>query len=99
VVVRELLGPRDLTHAEATRILGARIGKPDLQYVQFSYEDYVAALVRMGMSQNVADQYAEMVRAINEERYKSCEGRRSENTTPTIFEDFVEELARAFSAN
>ena len=39
VVVRELLGPRDLSHVEATRIIGERIGKPDLQYVQFSYAD------------------------------------------------------------
>ena len=28
VVVRELLGPRDLTYSEATRILGERIGSP-----------------------------------------------------------------------
>ena len=27
VVVRELLGPRDLSHVEATRIIGERIGK------------------------------------------------------------------------
>ena len=30
VVVRELLGQRDLTHREVTRILGERIGRPDL---------------------------------------------------------------------
>ena len=37
VVVRELLGPRDISHREATRILGERIGKPDLNYIEFSY--------------------------------------------------------------
>ena len=39
VVVRELLGPRDISYSEAKRILGVRIGKPDLQYVQLSYDD------------------------------------------------------------
>ena len=54
VVVRELLGPRDLTYAEATRIIGAHIGKPDLQYVQFPYADFAASLAQMGISRNVA---------------------------------------------
>ncbi len=31
----QLLGERDLTFAEATRIVGLRIGKPDLSCVQF----------------------------------------------------------------
>ena len=34
VVVRELVGQRNLSYAEATRIIGERIGKPDLAYVQ-----------------------------------------------------------------
>jgi uncharacterized protein YbjT (DUF2867 family) len=96
VVVRELLGPRDLTHAEATRIIGAHIGKADLQYVQFPYADFAASLVQMGISQNVAGLYAEMARAFNEGKIKSREGRRPENTTPTKFEDFADVLARAY---
>ena len=98
VVVRELLGPRDLTYAEATRILGAKIGKPDLTYVQFPYADFAAALVQMGISQNVASLYAEMTRAFNEGRIRSREGRRPENTTPTRFEEFADGLAQAFRA-
>jgi uncharacterized protein YbjT (DUF2867 family) len=98
VVVRELLGQRDLTHEEATRILGAHIGNPDLKYVQFPYADFASSLVQMGISVNVAVLYVEMWRAINEGKYKSCEGRRLENTTPTRFEDFAEDLARAYEA-
>jgi uncharacterized protein YbjT (DUF2867 family) len=41
VVVHELCGQRDISFAEATRIIGERIGKPDLQYVQFPYADAV----------------------------------------------------------
>ena len=96
VAVRELLGERDLTFAEATRIIGMRIGKPDLPYVQFPYPDFTASLVHMGISPNVAGLYAEMARAINEGRVKSQEGRRPENTTPTRFETFAETLAGAY---
>jgi uncharacterized protein YbjT (DUF2867 family) len=96
VVVRELLGERDITFAEATRIIGTRIGKPDLPYVQFAYSDFTASLVQMGISSNVAQLYAEMARAINEGRVKSREERRPENTTPTAFEAFADTLARAY---
>ena len=95
-VIRELLGQRDLTHAEATRILGARIGKPDLQYVQFPYADFAASLVQMGLSENIANLYVEMCRSINDGRIESLEGRRPGNTTPTRFEEFADGLARAY---
>lgn len=98
VVVRELLGERDLTHSEATRIVGTRIGKPNLQYVQFPYADFGASLVQMGLSQNVANLYVEMARSLNDRKVKSLEGRRPDNTTPTRFEDFAEELASAYPA-
>jgi uncharacterized protein YbjT (DUF2867 family) len=83
VVVRELLGPCDLSYAEATCIIGERIGKPDLAYVQFPYADMAEALMKVGFSENVAGLYVEMTRAFNEGRVKPCEGRKPENTTPT----------------
>jgi uncharacterized protein YbjT (DUF2867 family) len=80
VVVRELLGPSDISYSEATRILGERIGKPDLQYVQFSYEDQANALVQAGLSESFAKLYVEMTRAFNEGRIKPT--RTPENTRP-----------------
>jgi uncharacterized protein YbjT (DUF2867 family) len=62
VVIRELLGLRDFGYDEATRILGERIGRPDLQYVQFSYEDMAQALVDAGLSESFAQLYVEMTR-------------------------------------
>lgn len=96
VVVRELLGPRDLTYAEATRILGERIGKPDLTYIQFSYAEMARALVQADFSESFAGLYVEMTRAFNGRKVKTREGRTPENTTPTQFEDFAGELARAY---
>jgi uncharacterized protein YbjT (DUF2867 family) len=96
VIVRELLGPRDLSYSEATRIIGAHIGNPNLQYVQFSYADAINALVQAGLSESFARLYVEMTRAFNEGIIKP--DRRPENTTPTRFEDFAPELARAYTA-
>jgi uncharacterized protein YbjT (DUF2867 family) len=96
VVVRELLGPRDLSYAEATSILGARIGQPDLAYVQFSYADMAAALVAAGLSESFANVYVDMTRAFNEGTVGPLNGRTPENTTPTRFETFASDLAAAY---
>jgi uncharacterized protein YbjT (DUF2867 family) len=96
VQVRELLGPRDLSMAEATRILGELIGKPDLPYVQLSYADHEQALTGAGFSARMAKLMVEMARAINEQRVRPLHGRTPENTTETRFEDFARELARAY---
>jgi uncharacterized protein YbjT (DUF2867 family) len=96
VIVRELLGPRDISHAEATRILGEKIGKPGLHYVQFSYDGHAKALVQAGLSESFARLYVEMTRAFNEGTVKPV--RTRENTTPTRFEDFADEWASAFQS-
>jgi uncharacterized protein YbjT (DUF2867 family) len=98
VAVRELLGPRDLTYNEATRVLGERIGKPDLRYVQLSYAEMAEALVQAGFSESFAGLYVEMTRAFNEGRVKPRQGRSALNTTPTRFEDFAQELAHAYQS-
>jgi uncharacterized protein YbjT (DUF2867 family) len=94
VVVRELLGPRDISYAEATCILGEKVGKPDLQYVQFSYDDQTKALVQAGLSESFARLYVEMTRAFNDGTIKPV--RTRENTTATGFEDFADEWASAY---
>jgi len=96
VVVRDLLGPRDLTFAEATRILGEKIGKPDLKYVQFPYSAFAEALVQVGLSKDVARLVAEMSRAFNEDRIRPVGGRTAASTTPTTFESFADALAQAY---
>ena len=98
VEVRNLLGPRDLSLAEATRILGAAIGKPDLAYVQFPYDAFAAALVQAGLTPDLARLYAEMARAFNDGIVKVVGGRTAASTTPTTFESFAKELAAAYAA-
>ena len=98
MVVRELLGARDITFAEITSIIGERIGLPDLQYVQFPYADTIEALQHFGFSESIFTVEVGVARAANEGRIGSREGRSTKNTTPTRFEDFVEELALAYQA-
>lgn len=98
-IVRELLGPRDYTFREATSILGAAIAKPDLQYVDFSYEDYRNSLVEAGFSASVADAYVEMESAINDGLIQGTINRNESNTTPTTLEEFAREsFAPAYQA-
>src|SRR5580692_3114348 len=89
---RELLGERDLSMAEATAIIARGIGKPDLRYVQFSYDEVQQVLEQMGMTPKKAAVYVEMFKAINTGVLVPQEPRSRENTTPTSFENFVQDV-------
>lgn len=98
--VRELLGQRDLTMNDATRIIGSAIGKPDLAYVQFPYDAAFDGMVTAGLSKSMAGLYIEMSKGFNEGIVKSLQGRNAGNTTPTRFEGFVADvLAPAYRAS
>jgi uncharacterized protein YbjT (DUF2867 family) len=89
---RELLGERDLSMAEATAIIARGIGKPDLRYAQFPYDEVQQGLEQMGMSPKKAAVYIEMFKAINAGVLAAQELRSRENTTPTSFEEFVQDV-------
>jgi uncharacterized protein YbjT (DUF2867 family) len=89
---RELLGPREYTPREVTRLLGESVGRPDLPHVQFGYEDTKKAIVQAGISPDVARLFVEMYQAMNEGRVRSLEGRGPQNTTPTTFEAFAKDV-------
>ena len=89
---RELLGERDLSMAEATAIIARGLGKPDLRYEQFSYDQVRQALTQTGFSPKKAAVYLEMFEAINVGLLAAQEPRSTENSTPTSFEDFVQDV-------
>jgi uncharacterized protein YbjT (DUF2867 family) len=89
---RELLGERDISMNEATGIIARGVGKPDLRYVQFSYEEVQQVLTQMGIASKTASQFIEMYKAINEGVVAAQEPRSAENTTPTSFEKFVQDV-------
>src|SRR6202163_4228989 len=89
---RELLGERDLSMTEATAVIARGIGKPDLRYEQFPYDQVQQVLIKMGVPPKGAALYIEMYKAINAGVLISQEPRSPENTTPTSFEQFVQDV-------
>lgn len=89
---RELLGQREITYSEIARIVGTAIGRPALAYIQLPAEQVIMAMTQMGMSKNFATLICEMSDALNNGYMKPLEPRSEENTTPTSFETFVQEV-------
>lgn len=93
-----LLGDRDYTMREATQILGAAIGRPDLPYVEFPFEAAREAMRGMGLSASLVDDYLEMNHAFNDGLVRPTEPRTAANTTPTSLATFAREVfAPAFA--
>jgi uncharacterized protein YbjT (DUF2867 family) len=89
---RELLGERDLSMTEATAVIARGIGKPDLRYEQFSYDQVQRVLEQMGMPPKKAAVYIELFHAINTGVLVAEEPRSRENSTLTSFENFVQDV-------
>lgn len=87
----DLLGDRDYSHKEMASIIGKAIGKPDLPYVEFPFEDNKKALVQYGISESMADALNGMYQGVNE-GYFSVGKRSEETTTATSFEYFAENV-------
>jgi uncharacterized protein YbjT (DUF2867 family) len=94
--VHDLLGPQDISMADATRIIGEKIGKPDLKYIHFSRKDYISGLVEAGLTNNMAQLLAEMSAGINEGLFAVGRVRTPEMVTPTKFEAFADLFARIY---
>jgi len=93
-LVRELFGPRDYSMGEAARILGVAIGKPELHYVQFPYDEARKALIGNGLSASYASATMEISRSFNEGKVPPEEKRSARNTTPTGLEQFADDVFR-----
>jgi uncharacterized protein YbjT (DUF2867 family) len=88
--VRLLAGPEDVSMRAATRVLGARLGRPDLPYVQFPPDGLRAALLGAGMSESGASAMVELQLDLNRQRSFAA----ADATTPTRLEEFLSEVLR-----
>jgi uncharacterized protein YbjT (DUF2867 family) len=87
--VKLLLGPEDVSMREATAALGARLGLPELPYVEFPPDDMRAALVGAGMSDEAASLVVDMQLGLNAGRPFDTVRRTASSTTPTRLEEFL----------
>jgi len=95
---QELLGERDLSMTEVAAVISRGIGKPDLRYVQFSYEQVEQTLVQMGLSPKTAAYLIEMFQGMNNGIVAGLEPQSAANTTASSMETFVKEVfAPAYS--
>lgn len=96
--VQYLLGSRDVNYHEVAAVYGKAIGKPGLPYVEFSYEDFKNSMMtQMGVSENVADNMNEFIKAANEGRVVEDTKRDAGSTTPTTIEEFAGVFAHVYS--
>ncbi|MDM0111261.1 NAD(P)H-binding protein [Variovorax sp. J22R133] len=96
-IVRELLGPRDLSSREVAHVLGVRLGLPDLPYVQLPCDDMAHALVEAGFAPDFAELLVAMSRGMNDGTIRSLQGRSAQTATPTSFERYADEIAAAWA--
>jgi len=88
--IQNLLGAGDVSYPQIAKVYGAAIGKNDLKYVEFSFADFKSAFVQqMGASENVADNFNEFIKAMNEGKIMAQAKRDAESTTPTTIEEFA----------
>jgi uncharacterized protein YbjT (DUF2867 family) len=93
ISIRDLLGQRDISMNECAEIIGRKIGKPDLKYVQFPYEEAEKGMIAAGLSEDVSKMLVELHTAINEGLLGVNLMRTPENTTATPFEEFADIIA------
>lgn len=82
-------GERDLTMIEATEIIGQAIGKPNLAWVTFPYDQAKGGMMQNGFSESLADAYVQFGKATNAGIMYDGYVRQPEHTTPTSLETFV----------
>lgn len=86
--VLPILGPKDYSMNEITKALGAAIGKPDLNYVAFPYDQARGGMLQGGLSESLADAYIALSDGINS-GVLNTEVRNAASTTPTSIEEFA----------
>lgn len=97
--VQYVLGSRDVTYNEIAGILGNAINKPDLKYVEFSYEDTKQAMMNgWGLNEDSANAFIEFMKSANEGKIFEDVKRNEQNTTPTSVEDFSQTFAAIYNS-
>ena len=87
-----LLGPEDLSYNDMAQIMSQVLGK-DVRFQQITFEAYKDRFVRLGMSDAMAQGYADMARAKNEGLDNGVQ-RTPQNSTPTSFRQWCQEALK-----
>ena len=97
--VSGLLGQRDVSMDEAIAIIGRKINRPELKYVQFPYDEARKGLVTAGLSEDVSSLIIEMSKAMNDGLFAAKVQRTKDNTTGTSIEEFADTFAKIYESS
>jgi uncharacterized protein YbjT (DUF2867 family) len=87
-----VLGPEDLSLNDIAQILSEVMGKP-VKFQQIPMEAFKSKLASFGTSAAMAAAYVDMMTAKNE-GMDNAEPRTAQNTTPTYFRQWAEEVLK-----
>jgi uncharacterized protein YbjT (DUF2867 family) len=87
-----VLGPEDLSFNDMARIMSEMLRKP-VRFQQIPFETYKSRFVELGMSEAMAQGMTDMAAAKNQ-GLDNAEPRTPENTTPTSFRQWCEEVLK-----
>jgi uncharacterized protein YbjT (DUF2867 family) len=87
-----VLGPEDLSFNDMAQIMSEVLGKP-VRYQQIPFDAYKARFIGFGMSEAMAQGMTDMAAAKND-GLDNAEPRTPENTTPTSFRQWCQEVLK-----
>ncbi len=87
-----VLGPEDLSFNDMARIMSEVLGTP-VRYQQIPFEAYTSRFIELGMSEAMAQGMTDMA-AAKDNGLDNAEPRTPENTTPTSFRQWCEEVLK-----
>jgi uncharacterized protein YbjT (DUF2867 family) len=90
--VQELLGARDYTFVEATRIMGKTLGHPEFTYREVPVDEAQKAMLAAGVSPSFADAVMKTAKSFNARDQWSLEKRSPQNTTATTLEEWSKDV-------
>jgi uncharacterized protein YbjT (DUF2867 family) len=88
------------TTDEIAKAIGTAIGRPELNWVDFSDEDNLAGLIQAGLPEEIAKNYTEMGTALRSgEMISDFENQKAATNGKVKLADFAREFAAAYSAD
>ena len=91
-----LLGAKETNFQDITKQFGSAIGKPDLRYVQWGYDEAKLSMMEQGLSEDVANNMIELYKAANDgilNKYAN-EEKNEECFTQTTPEQFAQKYLK-----
>jgi uncharacterized protein YbjT (DUF2867 family) len=97
--VFDFAGPRDVTMEEVTKVIGAAIGRPDLKYAQFSYNQTEKEIIASGMKHQLAKMFVDMHQAFNERKIVPTQQLTAAHRGKTTIEEFANTFAQIYRSS